>query len=317
MNSLYEFEDIEDYLHDRMSESDRVAFEQALETDANLVNRVEALKAEKKVLRLLRNEYLLEQFAVWENEEDDKKKSGSPDDAIEDNKIFPFYKQGWWLPFAAAASIVGLIAVGWLGGWFKGDTHQPSIVSFSSDTIKSQPNPIQQTQKEENIVEKETNNSLQSDQITANNSRYAPIAESTFLKEDFSETLMGSNTGDSAEDNYSKAVDLYSTGQYKAALNLLEHPDSAQLQEYLYLRGYTYYQLKKYSEAERDFHAFRGFQTSDRKVDAIWREVFCMTRQLPASRSRLDAVLREITVNPRHNYYKRAIKLQNDLKAIK
>lgn len=73
MNPMYDFEDIDDYLHDRMGASDRQVFEQALETDADLAQRLEALRAEAKVLRLLRNEYLLEQFATWEAEDVEKK----------------------------------------------------------------------------------------------------------------------------------------------------------------------------------------------------------------------------------------------------
>ena len=79
MNPLYEFEDMEDYIHDRMSPSDRAAFEEALQSDAGLARRVEALRSESKVLRMLRNEHLLQQLNDWSAEgEAGKKQSRRP-----------------------------------------------------------------------------------------------------------------------------------------------------------------------------------------------------------------------------------------------
>jgi anti-sigma factor RsiW len=68
MNKAYDFDDIDDYLHGRMSESDKSAFEEALKADPELERRVEALRAESQVFRLLRDDALLEQFGKWETE---------------------------------------------------------------------------------------------------------------------------------------------------------------------------------------------------------------------------------------------------------
>ncbi|MFZ4477811.1 MAG: anti-sigma factor family protein [Saprospiraceae bacterium] len=73
MNLEYDFDDIDDYLQDRMSDADRAAFERALETNPELVQRVEVIKAEAKVLRLLRDEYLRNQFEDWGKEIVEKK----------------------------------------------------------------------------------------------------------------------------------------------------------------------------------------------------------------------------------------------------
>jgi len=54
------------------SASDRAAFEQVLETDPELLRRVEALQSESKVLRMLRNEHLLAQLDEWSNEVEKK-----------------------------------------------------------------------------------------------------------------------------------------------------------------------------------------------------------------------------------------------------
>lgn len=142
---------------------------------------------------------------------------------------------------------------------------------------------------------------------------YAALAREAYMDEDFNGTLMGAGEEEETEDNYTKAVKRYGEKKYADALALLIKLDSSQLQENLYLRGYVYYHLQKYEKAEQDFRVFRNFRVSDRKVDALWCEVFCLVPQLPASRNRLDAVLQEITAKPGHAYYKRAVDLQRAL----
>jgi hypothetical protein len=312
MNPIYEFEDIDDYLHDRMSESDRKTFEQVLEQDADLVQRVEALRAESKVFRLLRDEYVLEQFAEWKKEDSEKKNTGMASAPAGGAKIIPFYQQRW-IQLAAAASVVGLVAVGVALGWFGPQTVEENIVktapAVKNDTIKTAP--VEQPEKSDQIADK---NTTPTPTALPTNAKIAALSKIAYLEEDFNGTLMGIGDGEESTNNYTKAVKLYSENQYKAALKLLERPDSNQLQENLYLRGYTYYHLHQYVKAGQDFRAFRDFRVSDRKVDAVWCEVFCLVKQLPGSRKQLDAVLLEITANPRHTYYQRAVALQKELK---
>lgn len=66
---LYDFEDLEDYVLERMSEPDRVAFELAMEADGALRRRVEALRKEKEVLYYLRRAVLKEKMAAWRAEQ--------------------------------------------------------------------------------------------------------------------------------------------------------------------------------------------------------------------------------------------------------
>ena len=62
MNRQYDFEDIEDYLSGNMAESDKIAFETALEQDPELVARLEALRAEAQLSKLLRRQHILDKF---------------------------------------------------------------------------------------------------------------------------------------------------------------------------------------------------------------------------------------------------------------
>lgn len=316
MNPMYDFEDIDDYLHDRMGASDRQVFEQALETDADLAQRLEALRAEAKVLRLLRNEYLLEQFATWETEDVEKKTTeaaiaSTPGAA----KVIPFYRRQWFV-LAAAASLAGIVVAGIAFGWFDFNAAPIEVVKTDPvehrDTTATQM-PMPPLENKEVMAEKTPPTNKQVPQPPQVIPSYAALAREAYMDEDFNGTLMGAGDDEETEDNYTKAVKRYGEKKYADALALLIKLDSSQLQENLYLRGYVYYHLQKYEKAEQDFRVFRSFRVSDRKVDALWCEVFCLVPQLPASRNRLDAVLQEIIAKPGHAYYKRAVALQRAL----
>lgn len=306
MNPAYEFEDLEDYLADRMSAADRQAFEQALETDPELVQRVEALRAEAKLQRLLREEYLLEQFAEWDQEDEEKKTEGN-----RETKIVPLHRQ-WWVPLAVAATLVGIVAlVGIRLGWF-GVSGTPLDVVKTEPAVKDDSIPpsapvVAPPSANDRVVE-QTPTPPPSD---PNAARYAALATSAYRPENFNQTLMGA--GADGTNTYTEAVKLYSAKQYKEALRLLEKPEPDQQDEYLYLRGYTRYQLGQYAKAEQDFRALRNFEDSDRRIDAAWGEVFCLVQQLPGSRKRLDAVLQDILAKPGGHYYQRALELQQAL----
>lgn len=66
---LNDFEDLEDYVLERMSEPDRAAFESAMKADDALRRRVEALRKEKEVLYYLRRAVLKEKMAAWRAEQ--------------------------------------------------------------------------------------------------------------------------------------------------------------------------------------------------------------------------------------------------------
>ena len=313
MNPMYEFEDIDDYLHNRMSASDRSAFEQALETDADLAQRLEALRAESKVLRLLRDDYLLEQFADWQKEDAEKKMedaSTPPSGAA--NAVSD--QRRWLIPLLALF-LVGLVAIGVSVGWFdfnfKKTDALPTTPIEQKDTTQSESLPPQPTP---NIpIAQEPTNPSPNPATEQDTKRYAALAKEAYRDEDFNDVLMGADDQDDTANNYTNAVKLYSAKQYKEALKLLEQPDKDQREESLFLRGYTHYQLGQYAKAEQDFRTSRSGGNFSRKLDAIWCEVFCLAKQLPASRKRLDAVLQEITAKPGHHYYKDALKMQQDL----
>ncbi|HLP95060.1 MAG TPA: hypothetical protein VK168_13545 [Saprospiraceae bacterium] len=300
MNTPYEFEDLDDYLNDRMSASDKAAFEQTLTNDPALQQRLDALRAENTVLQLLRREHLLQQLEQWSDESVPEKKT----DPVQVGRKTISSRNLIIIALIALLLAIGIaIMIKNSGVEDTPSINQPSTPPAQLvDTLKKTPvqEPIAQKTPKENLPK-------------VDNAAYAALAANAYVEEDFSQTLMGGG-GDDAESRYAQAVDFYGKKQYKKALDLLKNPDKQLEQEYLYLRGYTYYHLGQYAKAEQDFKAFRNFTNSDRKLDAVWCEVFCLTRQLPASRSRLDKVLAEISANPKHPYFDRAQQLKNKLK---
>lgn len=302
MNTPYEFEDLNDYLQGRMSPSDKAAFEQALADDPTLQQRLEALRAESSVLQMLRREHLLQQLEQWSEESAPEKKTDP--EQVGSKTILP---RNLIIVLIAGLLVVVIAIVIKIFGFTDHSTGvQPSPPPTQlADTLQIPPAQEPIAQEAPRVEAPKPSSPDDSD--------YSAIAANTYVEEDFSQTLMGDGADD-AESRYEQAVGFYNQKQYLKALKLLKNPDKSMEQEYLYLRGYTYYHLGEYAKAEQDFKAFRNFTTSDRKLDAVWCEVFCLVKQLPASRSRLDKVLKEITVNPKHPYFDRAQQLKSKLK---
>lgn len=306
MNPAYDFDDIDDYLHDRMSEADRKTFKQALETDAALAQQVEALRTEAHVLRLMREDALLDQFAEWAREEDEKKSAGGggPDSA----KIIPAYRQ-WMIPLAAAAAIalaIGAVAFGWFDEK-KTDTGIVDKPGYPQDSpaVNIPVSPAPETPQQ--MVETPAIKSPGSD------SRYAQLATRYYAGGDeFAQTLMGA--GDTvAKSRYEKAVELYEAKDFRAALRQLERPDSTQLKQYLFLRAHTLYRLGRFEAALADFRAFRQFRFAGEKYDAQWGEAICLLQQMPGTESTLLALLREMQADADHPYHQKAAGLLRDI----
>jgi TolA-binding protein len=305
MNTPYELEDLDDYLQGRMSASDKEVFEQALSNDPALQQRLEALRAESSVLEMLRREHLLQQLEQWSEEP-------SPEKKTDPTQV----GQRAMLPRNLVFVLLGiLLIIGVAIVWqiFGSKTDQQEGIQTPAPTILDDTlhkPAVQEPIAQEVPAKDDPKTSPAPDN---DNAAYALLAANTYMEEDFTQTLMGDG-GDDAESRYEQAVGFYSNKQYLKALKVLKNPEKSMEQEYLYLRGYTYYHLGDYQKAEQDFRAFRNFSTSDRKLDAIWCEVFCLVKQLPDARGRLDKVLKEITANPKHPYFDRAQQLQKSLR---
>ncbi|MEQ1745626.1 MAG: hypothetical protein ABMA02_09380 [Saprospiraceae bacterium] len=299
MNPHFDFDDIDDYVHDRMSASDRTAFEQALETDAELARRVEALRAEGKVLRLLRDERLMAQFEAWDKEAASEKK-------IETEAKPPVFSNARMA--LVVAVLLGITVAAILFKWPGCFAEKPTETSPAPNSGKTETSPQQSPSDRQDVAQptpqpdtpqpENKNQSPPSD-------RYAALAKRYYAGGDeFRETLSGRNDGEKSR--LAQAVDLYEVGRYQEALPLLLQPDNVRLQEYLFLRAHTYYHLGRYPDALLDFRSFRQYEKSDYTYEAQWGEVLCLLHQMPASESDLRALLRPMISDIEHPYHKKA-----------
>lgn len=292
MNRQYDFEDIEDYLSGNMAESDKTAFEAALEEDPELVARLEALRAEAQLSKLLRRQHILDKLKEWD-EEEDRQRGGSSADSSR-------FKYRNWLPYAVAASLMALVAA---GIFFSPRDENSVAVSapVTSPGIPMPSLPADTIPSKETVKPEPTDNNLRD--------KYEDLSRIAFREDNFELRLMGAGDKNMSAGICKKAAELYGSGDYRGALALLKNPDSDSLTECMYLRGYVLYKMGKYNQAEAVFRKFRKMEFSDRKFDALWGEVFCMTRQLPASRPRLIELLRFMAADQEHPYSVRATQL--------
>jgi TolA-binding protein len=285
MSRQYEFEDLEDYLSGRMSTADAETFESALGDDQELAARLEALRAERQLDKLLRRQYILDQLRELDAEEDRTKGGG--------NTKFNFRRL---LPYSVAASLAGLVAAG--------------IFMFSDQENSTVAAPAVRPGPAETEADTPVATPTVPDRQRVEDGRqYDEIARFAFREDNFELRLMGERRNDSTAGVCQKAADQYRKGNYAAARSILDAPGTDSLTECRYLRGYVLYKLGKYQSAEREFRTFRSLEFSDRKFDALWGEVFCMTRQLPASRERLLQLLHSMKTETDHPYGEQAVLL--------
>lgn len=292
MNRQYDFEDIEDYLSGNMAASDKTAFETALEQDPELVARLEALKAEVQLGKMLRHQYIMDKLKEWDEEEDRHRSGGS-----NDSSLFKFRN---WVPYAVAASLMALVAA----GIFFSPKDDSSVAVSVPVTPPGKTTP---SLKEDTLPSKEPGKPEATDNNMSD--KYEDLSRVAFHEENFELRLMGAGAPKTSAGICKKAAELYGKGDYRGALAMLTSPDSDSLTECMYLRGYVLYKMKKYNQAEAVFRNFRDMEFSDRKFDALWGEVFCMTRQLPASRTRLITLLRYMAADHEHPYNVQATEL--------
>ncbi len=322
MNRPYDFEDIEDYLNGRMSDTDRFQFETAMEGDPDLAAEVDAVRAEAKLLRMLRDEALMEQFAAWDNEIDGPERPNPVSDPRSpkvDSNNLSLLK----LLLIAGILIAGLGLWGVFKGWFSGkvkasfenqtiplqDTTSvietiPGINGEKNKTIAGEKPPVIPEEQPPARKEKQSQRATQSeflalaDQYEIETSAFGEVRkdDTSFVKS-----------------NYQKAAEFYNGQKYREALRLLQEPDKSELQRYLYLRAYTYYKLGLFDLAMQDFRTFRKYPLAQKKYDAQWGEVLCLLHTMPDSKATLIDLLEEIIAIETHPHLGKAMELKKAL----
>ncbi|MCB0526359.1 MAG: CDC27 family protein [Saprospiraceae bacterium] len=298
MNQEYDFEDIDDYLHGRMSTADRQAMEEEISRNAELANRVKAQRAEAHILQLLREEYLRKQFDDWEKE---------PPPVL--NQVARKNKMVWRWTLITAIGLILLVAGIYFFNTKKNNEKEPASKEPGQSLDTSQ-HRVPYVQLQDTV---DPDKEVKPTAPTQKN--YAGLHKRFFEEGQFRITLMGEQSPTDPEDTYEQALTAYEQKKYLEALEKLQPVDPGREPEFRYLRAYTLYHLKRYAEAEKDFHAFRDYRYTDKAFDAQWGEVFCLLAQLPDEDAlkRLNGVLKVIRSTENPNAEK-ARKLINALK---
>lgn len=316
MNRPYDFEDIEDYLNGKMSDADHIEFEKTLADDADLATKVNAARSEAKLLRMLRDEALLNQFETWEKQ---LAAPAMPDSGHVASNETSARISRWKLLLAVGILAAGLWILGIYRGWF-GDRN---IVPADNQTVPQdtvtildpipgfeQKRPIAGEQYP--IIPKEKS------PLEEENQPQRPVQNEFLALADHNEIETGAfggvrSDGSTELTRYEQAAGFYNDKKYRQALKLLQEPDSTQLQQFLYLRAYTYYKVGLFDLAGEDFRAFRQFRFAQKKYDAQWGEILCLLRTMPKSKAALLTVLDEIIAVETHTHRDKALELKKAL----
>lgn len=306
MESFYDFEDIEAYVHGQMSEGDRKAFEAALATDTVLAQKVEAMRLEAPVLQLLREDALWKQFEQWESEIDAEKPELAPNlsNVGPAAKKAPFYRT--WVPITLTivAALV-LLFLAWQFKWvpFGQQTIAPAHKDAVADSLK---NKIPIATKEETQPPVGPNTQVPQTETSAR-VNFIAMAREYYDANNVTSTIRNIKK-DAGSDTlrYTQAARYYEKQQYREALALLQQPDSAQLQKCVFLRAHTAYHLDSLDISLKDFRSLQRFSFAPYKFSAQWGEVVCLVARMPTTQSELKPLLEAIGKNKNHPYQKRA-----------
>jgi tetratricopeptide (TPR) repeat protein len=300
-------EKIDAYIMGQLTVGEVRELELLINTNSKVKEQFEIQRISHLAMERLRTNDLKKKFAEWEGQHEHKLKFGI------ENKIDKTIKFKYkWLAPAIAASVICTVITASLLYWFKktDDVTQTIVATKPKNNLDS-------IRKAGQIATLDSTKHINASKSPVNKkqnqiSDYKSIANLAFVEEDFNQTLMGMQE-DEKNNPYIEAVKLYQATKYKDVLKILEKQIAGNEQEYLYLRGYTYYKLKEYQKAINDFKQFRQFKISDRKIDAIWCEVFCLIPLMPESNVALSKVLNEIISDPNNTYNQKAKKVQAEL----
>jgi len=316
MNRPYDFEDIEEYLNGKMSDADHIEFEKTLADDADLATAVNAARAEAKLLRMLRDEALLNQFETWEKQLDVPAIPGSGHASSKETSA---KTARWRLLMAVGILAAGLWILGIYRGWFGDRNRVPTDnQTVPQDTVTIL-DPIPGFEEKKPIAgEQDPIIPKEKSPLEEERKAERPVQNEFLALADLNEIETGAfggvRSGGSKElTRYEQAAGFYNDKKYRQALELLQEPDSTQLQQYLYLRAYTYYKVGLFDLAGEDFRAFRQFSFAQKKYDAQWGEVLCLLRTMPKSKAALLTILNEIIAIETHTHRDRALELKKAL----
>jgi hypothetical protein len=275
MNTPNDIEQLENYLHDRMAPSERLALEAAMEANPELYKQLEALRAEPEVLKLLRQHLFRKQLKAWKDRQERRRKW--------------FLRISYFILTATALSALAIFTGRWPADTAKLPEQQeqstpPPLPPYQHPPISSPP--VAPSPQAQNL------------KTLPSASFFVQLADSLIsLNKPGRSSLAGAPVLDSL---YNLAMAKYETDA-PAALALLEQSLLIDVTkpDLLRLKAYILYSLGQNTAAAQTYAKLKNLSNNLNMVDAEKAEIACYLRLLPGTKAPVDSLLtRIITAGP-------------------
>lgn len=306
MSEMKLFEQIEDYLKNRLSPADAQAFEAEMATNPGLAKEVSLHRdmmemmeeEEEKLYKSPPDKDLLDFRDLMENAyqefvEDKKEEKDSPDSPS------PSAGKGG-LRFWIIGAIVLLIG---LGIWWAQRKTPIEIGKQTPTQIDTIPTP---RQNQEPIAQSPIPQTPT--QVTPPSKDYASLVQKTYADTPYKPGVLMSDPNEPEDSLMRRATEAYTQKQFRKTTDLLQTlPEEGQT-DALKLRAHAWLQLGRYDRAATDFEALA--KTISYRSDAEWYLLLCYAAGLPKNRSAYETQLTKVN-KPGHPFEQKA----KDLKA--
>lgn len=313
MSEMKLFEQIEDYLKNRLSPEERQAFEaemaanpaiaEAVALHRDMMNAVD--DQEEELMRRAPNKDELDLRELMENAyeafKDDNKEDELPDAPSHTGGKGKFY----W--FAALALL--LVAIG--GWWMQRSpvVQEAKVPPVKTDTIQ----PIAQSQNIPDTpaiapkVPPATNPVI-------NKQDYAAVVRDVYAETPYAPGVLMNDSGDEPVENpLPNAIKAYSKNQFSEVVRLLQTVPEEGRTDALKLRAHAYFRQNRFDPAALDFEALTN--SALYKKDAEWYLLLCHAARLPKTETAYNTLLTKVAANgPKYEQRVQELKKRLSLK---
>lgn len=281
---------VRDYLHGKLSPTDRDVFQNRLQTDPALAQELALQRAEMAASELLIGAETRYLFGQWRTEK--QARNG-----------FPSLKSLLWLGGIAATVLFIFAAIRLFYPVSAGQTENRTTPPIPSETPAIQ-NPSRQPGQTAGALPEKPAVQIPKD--------YRQLA-AQLLPEPMLSTLRRI-PADSSVSVFYRAEQAYSRGDYSETLALLDQTDSARWQATAFLSAHALFKLRRYTEAETRFDRLVASNSRQFRYPAEWGVLMCRLAGLPKREKEFRDQLNGILAMPEHPYFEQAQTLEKKLK---
>ncbi|MEO1261907.1 MAG: hypothetical protein AAFZ15_24095 [Bacteroidota bacterium] len=308
MKHPYKFDDIDNYVHGRMSEAELKDFKATLAINENLQKETEAAQAQSKIMAYLRKEALLKEM----NEEITGKKtaSGNEDEGNGTTSSIKIL----WLIGAVLAILIAASLLWNINSENEEQSNQEETninIEVPEDSLKNKPI-IPEKETPEKEPEEVKDKSVKDAPIASVDDplKYKQIADaeiSTLADNLLSPESKGAD-GSGDQETYKLAYGFFQDKKYEKVIEIVPANPSF---DFIYLLALSHFKSNDYQAAARNFAVLKeDFRLG---YDAGWGELLSLTAQLPKTCASLKTNLEAIEKNTSHFYLEQAARLKDSI----